>query len=88
VDELFLRIVGYGIGPTIVDDLRSWAQLRHVGAPQTADVLAKQRYSLLSPAALDAARAAFDLPANDAKRLARRIDDWTRARTSTRGRTT
>lgn len=87
VHELFLQIVGYGIGPTIVDDLRGWAQLRHVGAPQTADVLAKQRYSLLSPAARDAVRAAFDLPADDAERLARRIDDRTRARTSTRGRT-
>jgi CRISPR-associated protein Csx10 len=91
VHELFLQIVGYGIGPTIVDDLRGWAQLRHVGALQTAgvlaDVLAKQRYSLLSPAALNVVQTAFALPADDAERLARRIDDWTRARTSTRGRT-
>ncbi|MGH4021257.1 MAG: type III-B CRISPR module-associated Cmr3 family protein, partial [Pseudonocardiaceae bacterium] len=90
VHELFLQIVGYGIGPTIVDDLRGWAQQRHVrAAPSStaADILAKQRYSLLSPEARDAVRAAFALPAADAERLARRIDDWTRARTSTRGRT-
>lgn len=90
VHDLFLQIVGYGIGPTIVDDLRGWAQQRHVGAARgdsAADVLAKQRYSLLSPAALDVVRAAFTLSADDAERLAQRINDWTRARTSTRGRT-
>ncbi|MGH3871373.1 MAG: type III-B CRISPR module-associated Cmr3 family protein [Pseudonocardiaceae bacterium] len=87
VHDLFLQIVGYGVGPTIVDDLRGWAQQRHVGAPQTADdVLAKQRYSRLSPEALDTVRAAFALSADDAERLARRIDEWTRSRTSARGR--
>ena len=90
VHELFVQIVGYGIGPTIVDDLRGWAQQRHVGAAPSStaeDILAKQRYLLLSPAARDAVRAAFTLPADDAERLARLINDWTRARTSTRGRT-
>lgn len=91
VEELFPQIVGYDIGPTIVDDLRGWAQQRHINVAHSshhaAGILAKQRYSLLSPAALDVVRAAFDLPADDAERLAQRIDDWTRARTSTRGRT-
>ncbi|MGH8880176.1 MAG: hypothetical protein ACRD0P_22960, partial [Stackebrandtia sp.] len=90
VHDLFLQIVGYGIGPTIVDDLRGWAQQRHVrDAPRSTaeDILAKQRYSLLSPEARGAVRAAFALSADDADRLARRIDGWTRTRTSARGRT-
>lgn len=91
VHELLVQIVGYGIGPTIVDDLRGWAQQRHVGAApnsnQVAETLAKKRYSLLSPAALDTIRDAFALPADDAERLAQRINEWTRARTSDRGRT-
>lgn len=88
--ELFVQIIGYGIGPTIVEDLRGWAQQRHVGAAasstQVAQILAKQRYSLLSPAALDTVRDAFALAADDAERLAQRINDWTRSRTSDRGR--
>jgi len=90
VHTLFLQIVGYGIGPTIVDDLRGWAQQHHVGAARggtVEDILAKQRYSLLGQQARDLVREAFALSADDADRLARRIDDWTRAHTADRGRT-
>lgn len=90
VQALFLQILGFGIGPTLVDDLRGWAQQRHVGAARGTvdDILAKQRYSLLGQQARDVVRAAFALPAADADRLAHRIDGWTRAHTSGRGRTT
>lgn len=91
VHDLFLQIVGYGIGPTIVDDLRSWAQQQHVDPDRSSDhaahILAKRRYSLLSGAVLDAVRTAFALPADDAERLAQRIDHRTRTQTSDRGRT-
>jgi len=87
--DLFLLIVGYGIGPTIVDDLRGWAQQRHVGAGGAVDdILAKQRYALLGDETREVVREAFALPADDADRLAQRIDSWTRAHTSERGRTT
>lgn len=90
VHTLFVQIVGYGIGPTIVDDLRGWAQQCHVGAAHRGtveDILAKQRYALLGQQARDLIREAFALPADDADRLARRIGDWTRAHTTERGRT-
>ncbi len=87
---LFLQIIGYGIGPTIVDDLRGWAQQRHVGAALGSDpgagILAKQRYALLSPEALDVVRLAFAFPADDADQLVHRITAWTRVHTSDRGR--
>lgn len=92
VRELFLLVVGYGIGPTILDDLRGYAQQHHVDATraehQATQILAKQRYSLLGQEARDAARSAFALSAGDADRLVDLIDARTRTQTSEWGRTT
>lgn len=90
VDELLLQVVSHGIGATILDDLRDWAQqhrLDSAHANQHAEqILGKQRYSLLSPEAQQVVRTAFALSAMDADRLIGRIDAWTRTQTSQWGR--
>ncbi len=88
---LLVEIMAYGIGPTVVDDLRVWSQ-ENRGARADAErlreaLLAKRRYDRLGDEARAVVARCFALTADDAGRLSAQVADVLRARTSTRGRT-
>jgi len=90
VQALLVEIVAFGIGPTMVDDLRGWAQENTSARPgadaRRKQLLTKERYTLLGTDARALIGRALELPPDQAADLAGRITDWLTTRTSTRGR--